>query len=368
MIRFKQINDTTVSFSIGGKHFYYEKMHPTDIQTIYNYIKVAKENSFYNPLYSIERILTKYETPSTKKYVDKKKIKSFKKNYVAKGDKLFLKGFNIEVPNCFLDTHSVLSENYVNFLKLLSLNPIEKIREKLPKYVKDNNLRITDNGYIVGCRQVWKVEAKEHDKADLIRSLYFKIKTKWKKSPKHFWINPDTIEIVAEDDENNINLADAYLAVEHQKSEVYYTSNYTRKERWQVGDFLELEERNIYNTEQACGTKMLHIRSNPKELSGYGDTNIMVLINPQDVISCVEAWKFGVCRCYFAAIMESDDVDLFDKPMQNFEHDFMEKEWAEIEPLLDISIPMNYKKEVLETAELKDYNKIIRERLFRLKS
>lgn len=371
MLRFKQLNDTTVSFSVGGKNFYHEKLSSTDIALIYKYIKLAKNNINYNPLGAIERILEKYEVANPKNYKDKKIQKGLKRAYVVKGDKCFLKGFNIEVPKCFFTKTLELSENYVNFLKLLSLNPIQAIREKLPKYVVDNNLRITDNGYIVACRQVFKVDAPEHSLTDLIKSLYFKIKTKWKKSPKHFWIDPKTAEIVAEDDENAVNLHDTYIALEAIKSDVFYTSAHTRLERWQVGDFMELEERNIYNTEQACGSKMLHVRSNPKALCGYGDTNILLLVNPQDVISCVEAWKFGVCRCYFAAIMQEDDLSLFDAPLQNFEHDFMEKEWREIEPLLDTTSPqyvataVNYKK---EPVQIQDYARIIRERTYMLKT
>lgn len=317
------------------------------VKDFYDFIEESTDLSENALRKGVEDILLKKQTRvvlNEEKFVQKEKV--------------YLKDYNIEVPNAFLKVfNGDLSSNYINFLKLLQLNPIEAIRKKLPQYIVDNNLRITDNGYIVGCRQVWKVK-NNNEEIEKIKDLYHKVKNKWKKSPSKTVLDTNNNIVTVG---GIVTLQEKYDEVKDFSNTTYYTSDYTQKERWEVGGIMDVGKRSLDNTELSCGSDMLHIRSNPKELDSYGDTNIMVIINPQDVVSCKERWKFGVYKCYFASIMNEEDVDLFNAPLQDFEHDYMEHEWNIVEESLKKVSQSTFAGEVI-SIDPEDYKKIIEER------
>lgn len=325
----------------------------------YKFLINKIKNLIINPSkLSEEKLQRKIE-----KHKKKKKLKNAKKI----NNNVYLKGYNIEIPTCFLKKfNDEVPTSYINFLKLLHCNPILEIREKLPEYIINNNLMLTPNGYIVGCRQVWKIEDGINNESELIISLYNKVKTKWKKNPKNVFISDFENGKISEIKDNEESLESMYLNT-NKETVTKYRSDFGKykdyePENWQIGNAYEFQDRSFYNTNVDCGDKMFHIRSNPRELSGYGDTNIMVLINPQDVISCVLDWKFGVCKFYFAAILETDDLEMFHNKLPEFEHDYMDHEWNVIETSLDKEMPINFKNEVITHVVLKDFEKIIKER------
>lgn len=338
MYKVKLIDKTLIINDDGDVNTY--DLSQAQIDKFYNFIDESTDLSEDNLRKNISNIVKSY-TLNTELF--------------EKRDNVYLKDYNIKIPKAFLDVFDGnLSQNYINFLKLLELNPIQAIRQKLPSYIIDNNLRISDNGYIVGCRQVYKV--KDYDNE--IKDLYFKVKNKWKKSPSKTTLDAN----------NNIVTVGGVITLQekYDNLSVFYTSAYTRKERWEVGGIMDVGKRSLSNTELSCGSDMLHIRSNPKALSDYGDTNIMVLINPQDVVSCKEDWKFGVYKCFFMKVMEENDLDLFQQPLQDFEHAYMEHEWNVVEESLKKIKQSTFAGEEI-SIDPETYKKIIEERRVVLK-
>ena len=282
-----------------------------------------------------------------------------------------LKGFNFELPKSFIRICSEFrdrKESYqhlINFIKLLNLNPIVAIREKLFDYVVDNKLQITPLGYIVGARQVYLVKSSDENNKlkEFVDSQYIKIKGQ-KKSPKNYFVDELTLSLSKDSDKPSV--FDLYFKLQNIQTKAIYTDAHTRRMRWSLNEICEIP-RSYGNTEKSCGSEMLHIGSNPRDLSGYGDTNWLVLVNPQDVISCVEKWKFGVCKFYpFMIVKSNEDItDIFHTVGGNFDYDYAKIEFSEVDKTLKTTATpvINFKGEIpLNKTEKIDWEKIIRER------
>lgn len=378
-IRFKQLGEDTVSFTLENKTYFIEKLSFINITKLYNLCLLYNKAKSEFVKQEILKFIPESDKISQKKIQKsierhkKKELKYLVNKFDIIDNCAYIKGTGIKVPSNFyaiIKEQGTLPEHLFNFLILLQGNPIKEIKNLLPEYIEKNNLRITSYGYLVGVRQVWKNPTEISDYSDKIKSLFFKVKTKWKKSPKNTWINSSTLEVVTQE-KGDLLLQDAFNALDSLKAygSPTYRSNYNRhlpdkNENWKVGEFMELADRSHYNVNVSCGTKQLHIRSNPAELISheYGDTNIIVLINPADVVSCVTEWKFGVCRCYFASIMEEDDLEIFDEAFAEWESDFLEKE-VNLIPETSTNQISYFQDKIPETLLNKvDYEKIIAHR------
>lgn len=346
MVKLKIVSDT-VSVLTPSSYHYLTEVSIEDREKLIEIVEQFNKHQKEFLLTKLENFISEIsdaqfspeEISKFKNKAEAKKAKKIIKKYglrKASDGKTYLKDFDILVPDIMLP-HIENSDNdsYENFLKLLSTNPIQAIREKLPTYVIENNLRITPNGYIIGARQVWLVTGNGDQVVDNLKSTLFKVVGEGK-LPQETLVDittglPPVNKTFGNDD---VVYLDHAIESKVNAEGAVYTDDYTKTFRWKVGEVMDLGKKTRDNTEKSCGSDMLHIRSNPKDLNGYGDTNILVIINPADVVSCVTAWKFGVSKCFFAALLEKGEEDIFNVPLQTFETDYMGLEWEAIQEQL----------------------------------
>ena len=232
-------------------------------------------------------------------------------------------------------------EGLQNFLLWLALNDNENTRKNFLSHFNANYPYITKNGFIVSVRRVWKEKAGD-TLGDFIKSSYVKVKG-WKKGTKNFSIvtlpdgNHELRKVGTETDEDLVigNLDDLNTNYKGKEGTTYnsdYSKKYLkRSDGWKLGTVAEIHDKATHT--EICGINQLHIRTNPMEAStdsSYGDTLIIVLVNPKDVINIVEKWKYTTSRFYIAAeISKSEIKEYFTKHWGDFDYDYLKIDMTE---------------------------------------
>lgn len=253
-----------------------------------------------------------------------------------------------------------------NFLIWLSMNDNERTRKDFLKSFSSKYPYITQNGYIVSVRAVWKEKVAEDGLYDFIQSMYVKIKGQ-KKGVKNYVVvkNLETNTYLLEKEgtiSTNQQVCNLQELYENYKSEekTVYVSNYSkntlrRSDNWTIGSVAEIHDKATHTN--VCGINQLHILSNPKDaLSGkwgnYGDTFLLVLVNPKDVINISEGWKYTTSRFYIAAEISKSEIDaMFTKDWGTFEYDYLQHDVQALKEQAILNTKGDFESAKKETLE-----------------
>jgi len=191
-------------------------------------------------------------------------------------------------------------------LKLL-LNPLKSSREQLLTFVRNNRISTTINGNLVLYRACY--EGKENNEnttlVKFVAKEYLKLKA-WKKSPKNYTVSSRLGDYklflnneVPKDDNpywiNYGNLAELYIKLpEMQKTGKQYYSSHGKK-KMVIGDVYKIEDEEVDLNADVCHAGGLHAASVDYDYSGYGNVNLIVLINPAKTIT-VPTYDIGKMR------------------------------------------------------------------------
>lgn len=237
------------------------------------------------------------------------------------------------------------NQHIKNFLLLLSLNPNQYTRDNLLNNLSSKYPFITSNGYLVLTRQVWKVE--EGDALyDFVQSSYIKIKGQ-KKGVKNYYVaeSEGKFSLVKV---GNVVEGDfkGYLDILYNNyvptTKTVYCSNFNKnkpklRESWSIGDVVKIDVPDFDN--EICGTNRLHVKTDPASNINnqkYGDTTVIVLVNPRDIISIRESWKLTCSQFKICAIVTDDEIkDTFVKDFEHFDYDYIQEDFEEVKKLVD---------------------------------
>ncbi len=211
-------------------------------------------------------------------------------------------------------------------LKLL-LNPIESSRNQLLTFVKKNDVRITSFGNLVLYRRCISLNENK-DLIEFISKSWIKVKG-WKKSPKNYVVfkNQD-IYSLSELGKSCIggefigNLDELYYDVPNMEENVY-TSAHDRSIRIKLGEIYSIPEEQVDLDSSVCHSGGLHVASVNYNYSSYGNTPLVVLVNPSKTITVPseEIAKMRVSEMFIVGIHENVGNHVSD----DFVHDFDEK-------------------------------------------
>lgn len=211
------------------------------------------------------------------------------------------------------------------FTLKLALNPIQSSREDCLTFIRENDIRITATGNLVAYRGIYTTGKKDKKLSNFISTEYFKIK-KWKKSPINYevWKNGDILRCSKEVHitawgEKLGNLQNLYDSIGDMEENTY-TDGYTRKMKIKVGEVYSIPEEEVdIDSRQDCSNG-LHVGSRSFAIGSFGDTKVLVLVNPSKVRSVPysEGNKMRVSEMFIACILEVNskgeymdtDVDL----------------------------------------------------------
>jgi len=188
------------------------------------------------------------------------------------------------------------------FTYKILLNPLKESREQLLNFVKKNDAKITSFGNLVLYRACWEAKSESDALVKFVAKEYLKIKS-WKKSAKNFWVWYDgeyslTKENCQNDGigENKGNLAELYAKLPEMQSEgkQYYSDHGNKK--IVIGDIYKIDDSEVNLDSGVCHSGGLHLATVDYNYGGYGDTNLICLLNPSKTIT-VPSSEIKKLRC-----------------------------------------------------------------------
>ena len=218
---------------------------------------------------------------------------------VSEMDKNREKDYGLE----YISKDADLGEEYNSLLMFtykLLLNPLKESREQLLNFVKKNDVKITSYGNLVLYRACWEAKSESDALVKFVAKEYLKIKS-WKKSPKNYEVFDDNGLVIIQrekrHDYNNHkgNLAELYskLPEMQSKGKQYYSDH--GKKKIVIGDIYKIDDSEVNLNANVCAAGGLHCASYDYNYSGFGDTNLIVLVNPSKTIT-VPTYDFSKMR------------------------------------------------------------------------
>jgi hypothetical protein len=292
---------------------------------------------------------------------------------------VFLAGFNTPIPTPLVEIIKEYHENeyplhpIMNFWKLLMLNPDKRIRAVLFDFIKVHDFVLTDKGYMIVYKAVYKNEAKE-EKVDttfpeFINNRYHHVKKNWKESPKKYVVYKNennefsltkvkTIEGWNESKKNIEiigNLAELFNAIynsgavkdkEEQPKAPVYTDMHTRKMTIELGKPVKQARKECDADFRKDCSNGLHCGST-KYVENFANKDSVILtclVNPMNVVAVpdYDHSKMRVCEYFPFAISTYENGKINVIEQKYFECDYHEYEIEELEKLVE-SIKQNEK-------------------------
>jgi hypothetical protein len=255
-------------------------------------------------------------------------------DFIETREGLTFKGIPLEIPNLIVATFIELLERIhlskdkvvkkelqdkYDALKLfwcwLAQNPIPESRRDAISFIKKNEIIIDKNGLLVLFRKVVSLKNNNVDSVfrEAVCSNYIKVR-KWKKSPSGYTLTVSNGKYEIEKTKILFkgkpvgNLEELYK--NFQKSEDnLYTDNHTRSKRIKVGEIYREDESKIdLDNRKACSSG-LHCGAVSFGFNGFGDTGVIVLVNPMNIrsVPISEVNKIRVSEMFIVGVYNLED-------------------------------------------------------------
>lgn len=278
-----------------------------------------------------------------------------------------------------LPNYESLEEQY-HALKMfwlkLALNSIDQSRKDLLVFVKKNNVRITPNGNLVLYR---RVVSRSIDKTltTFISQKYYEIK-KIKKGPANYNIFRDaegTLICTTKDDiSGNLigNLKELYTNLDQVEDNKFVSSNSGKNGQLpiQVGKIYSIPEDEINLNNGICAAGGLHAAAVDYNYSSFGDTPVVVLVNPSKAITVPmgETGKLRTTEMFIACVNDKKQGVHFDEDvLAAFDeeyHDLTIKELEEVVSKKDFSkISVKENKPAVDMIDLEKIKELLKNRV-----
>lgn len=206
-----------------------------------------------------------------------------------------------------------------------SLNPDANVREDLFKFLQNHDLTVNRNGFFFTYRRVVtsaKAVQEDVELTEFISESYLRIRTKWKKNPANFYvIRRDEGGYVAMKLDATVaknydgfigNLKELYDNL-HETTEQVFTDNHTRTFDIRIGKEVRMQREDCDPNRQEQCSKGLHTGNKKFGFNGFGDTPILCLINPIDVVSvpAYDSDKMRSCAYLPVAVLNMEESTTF---------------------------------------------------------
>jgi hypothetical protein len=205
-----------------------------------------------------------------------------------------------------------------NFWMWCALNPNPQSREDLFRFLTQHEMKITNQGMFLAYRRVVSTNGSNRTKdlISFISNKYVQVKTKWKKNPVAYEIHElnNHFELRHVDMNSDVeitfvgNLQDMYLDLPNM-TEQQFTDAHTHTMDYRIGMEARIPRHEGNQSNQVTCSKGLHVASKAYNYAGFGDTAVMVAVNPMDVLAVPngEDGKLRTCAFTPVAVLELDE-------------------------------------------------------------
>lgn len=237
---------------------------------------------------------------------------------------LYLKGVKRSIPalliNAFNDTlmsgNDLFFESLKKFWLKCCLNPNAQSAEDLFTFLNKHHFSLDKHGNFYAYRRVVSRDTANRDLVAFVSNTYTKVKSIWKKKPSNYTVyeSDGSYSISEVGHVNDLgNLEQLYLDLPSLQEKTY-TSKHTGLEDYRVGSIISMSrDKGDDNNSVSC-SKGFHAASKEYNYSGFGDTPILVIINPMDVLAVPkgEDGKLRTSRWFFASILAEEEQHILD--------------------------------------------------------
>lgn len=296
---------------------------------------------------------TKHETTEEKALVSNnlaifKTHSEGKKYFDIKGKDVFMKKVSLAIPAIIVSSFIELLERNASsigeatkfteqfnalryFWIKLALNGLEQSRNDLLLFCKKNDVKLTKRGNLILYRRVVSTGIENKDLVKAISQNYFQIK-KWKKSPKNYWLwcGDTDYELLNKKPKMKSdgigclegNLYELYKNLDKIEANTY-TAYHGKKTVIKIGSVYSIPEQGINLDNGICAAGGLHAACVNYDYSGFGDTPVVVLVNPSKAITVPtgDTGKLRTTEMFVACIndkpqgvhFDEDSLSVFDE-------------------------------------------------------
>jgi hypothetical protein len=319
-------------------------------------------------------------------------------DFEVKNGSVYMKGINRTMPKLLVERFSTLVDNtdsvdYESLKKFwmkCCLNPNARSAEDLYEFLQHHQFKIDRHGNFYAYRRVVSQNNINKELIDFVSNTYTKVKAVWKKKPSNFNVYSHLGDFKIREVEKFIesynpyweykgNLEQLYLDLPNMQQN-HYTSAHTGKEDYRVGEVISMPRFNGDDDNSVSCSKGYHAASKAYDYSGFGDTPILVIINPMDVLAVPlrEVGKLRTCRWFFAAVLDNEEKyilddedfdvtdlgDTFEERTSGDLEEYVKNGFAEevLRHTFDLS-PINHKEVTKIVKSLDDMRKAISSRI-----
>ena len=293
-----------------------------------------------------EKVTEQLTREDVEMYSEGFKVFKYIDDFYTEGNTVYLSGTNRSLPDLLVKKFIKIIDKYKNcpleylqdalnndeeylshkkFFMWCCLNPNAQSAEDLYGFLEKHNMKIDKHGNFYAYRRVKTVGNDSKELVDFISNAYNKIKAVWKKSPKKFKVVtvPDSKKYELKQSDFNVenteyiclgDLEYLYLNLPNMK-ENRYTSAHTGQEDYRVGNVISMPRNEGDDNNSISCSMGFHAASKEYDYSGFGDQDILVIINPMDVLAVPkgEIGKLRTCRWFFAMTLEKDERYILDE-------------------------------------------------------
>jgi hypothetical protein len=243
---------------------------------------------------SYEQALLILNAEAYHEYMNKKRLKELLETsdkFELKEGSIYIKGLPFSLPQFLveqlLDTSGLYynEESIRNFWKWSSLIKDAKSRDSLFQYIYNNRLKILPNGFFLATRRV-KTNWSELDK--FVYTQYRERRRLHRSTNVVIWKVDGEYKISNEIIEGEFigNLYSMYKSLPPRFKSVTLSSVTRQPLYFDFGVTTSENPEDVdWNPDQQCGAG-IHVHNGAYNDSGYGDTRVLCLINPADVVAC----------------------------------------------------------------------------------
>lgn len=217
------------------------------------------------------------------------------------------------------------------FTLKLALNPIQSSREDALKFIRNQNIRITSLGNLIMYRGIVSVGESNKELSKFVSTEYFKIK-KWKKSPANYFVYLCSNDVdsyteyilgtsIGDPKVQNYNLQEEIGNLQElynnlgSLEENRYTDAHTHSMDIRIGEVYSIPEEEVdVDSREDCGAG-LHSGSREFGIGSFGDTKVLVLVNPAKIrsVPIYDGNKMRSSEMFIAAVIEEKDGKYMDE-------------------------------------------------------
>ena len=306
-------------------------------------VKLAKSESEILNVITEDEIQEYLDKEEDEEIGDKIKLLVETGEFETEGGAVYMKGIDRSLPKLLIQHFAGIvdlyedAEEYImtylnedreyqslkKFWVKCCLNPNAQSAEDLYEFLSHHQFKIDRHGNFYAYRRVVsKNNAVDKSLVDAISNTYTKIRAMWKQNPAKF-------ELYQEGDEYQIhrvskcntvypgelvgNIDALYRNLPNMSCNVYTAAHDNRMD-YRVGEIISMPRQMGDDNNQVSCSKGYHVASDKYDYSGFGDTPILTIVNPMDVLAVPvgEVGKLRTCRWFFACTLPENEKYILD--------------------------------------------------------